>query len=32
VVFQKLGLSEEPDLNWRVVAVLIYLRESPPGL
>jgi DNA-binding NarL/FixJ family response regulator len=32
VVFQKLGLSEEPDLNRRVAAVLIYLRESPPGL
>jgi DNA-binding NarL/FixJ family response regulator len=32
VLFQKLGLSEEPDLNRRVAAVLIYLRESPPGL
>lgn len=27
-VFSKLGLSEEPDLNRRVAAVLIYLRES----
>jgi DNA-binding NarL/FixJ family response regulator len=32
VLFQKLGLSEESDLNRRVSAVLIYLRESPPGL
>jgi DNA-binding NarL/FixJ family response regulator len=32
VVFQKLHLSEEPDLNRRVAAVLIYLRASPPGL
>ena len=32
VLFQKLGLSEEDDLNRRVSAVLIYLRESPPGL
>jgi DNA-binding NarL/FixJ family response regulator len=32
VLFQKLGLSEEADLNRRVSAVLIYLRESPPGL
>ena len=32
VLFQKLGLSEENDLNRRVSAVLIYLRESPPGL
>jgi DNA-binding NarL/FixJ family response regulator len=31
VVFQKLGLVEEPDVNRRVAAVLIYLRESPPG-
>lgn len=27
-VFSKLGLSEEPDLNRRVAAVLIYLKES----
>jgi DNA-binding NarL/FixJ family response regulator len=27
-VFSKLGLSEETDLNRRVAAVLIYLRES----
>lgn len=27
-VFSKLGLSEEPELNRRVAAVLIYLRES----
>jgi DNA-binding NarL/FixJ family response regulator len=27
-VFTKLGLSEEPNLNRRVAAVLIYLRES----
>lgn len=32
ILFQKLGLIEEPDLNRRVSAVLIYLRESPPGL
>ena len=32
VLFQKLGLSEESDLNRRVSAVLIYLRASPPGL
>lgn len=32
VLFQKLGLSEEVDVNRRVAAVLIYLRESPPGL
>jgi len=32
VLFQKLGLSEEADLNRRVSAVLIYLRESPPGV
>jgi DNA-binding NarL/FixJ family response regulator len=31
-LFQKLDLSEEVDLNRRVAAVLIYLRESPPGL
>ena len=31
VLFQKLGLTEEADLNRRVSAVLIYLRESPPG-
>ncbi|HKF75852.1 MAG TPA: response regulator transcription factor [Candidatus Dormibacteraeota bacterium] len=32
VLFQKLDLSEEADVNRRVAAVLIYLRESPPGL
>jgi DNA-binding NarL/FixJ family response regulator len=31
VVFSKLGLSAEPDLNRRVAAVLIYLRESASG-
>ena len=31
VVFTKLGLSQEPDLNRRVAAVLIYLRESAAG-
>jgi len=30
-VFSKLGLSAEPDLNRRVAAVLIYLRESLSG-
>ena len=30
-VFSKLGLSAEPDLNRRVAAVLIYLRESASG-
>ena len=30
-VFSALGLSAEPDLNRRVAAVLIYLRESAPG-
>lgn len=28
VVFAKLGLQQEPELNRRVAAVLIYLRES----
>ena len=32
VLFQKLELHEEIDLNRRVSAVLIYLRESPPGI
>ena len=32
VLFQKLELDQEADLNRRVSAVLIYLRESPPGL
>ena len=32
VLFQKLELGEEVDLNRRVSAVLIYLRESPPGM
>jgi len=32
VLFQKLDLGEEVDLNRRVSAVLIYLRESPPGM
>jgi DNA-binding NarL/FixJ family response regulator len=31
-LFQKLELGEEVDLNRRVAAVLIYLRESPPGV
>jgi DNA-binding NarL/FixJ family response regulator len=31
VVFTKLGLHQEPDLNRRVAAVLIYLRESAAG-
>jgi DNA-binding NarL/FixJ family response regulator len=30
-VFSKLGLSSESDLNRRVAAVLIYLRESASG-
>jgi DNA-binding NarL/FixJ family response regulator len=30
-VFSALGLGAEPDLNRRVAAVLIYLRESAPG-
>jgi DNA-binding NarL/FixJ family response regulator len=30
-VFSALGLSAEPDLNRRVAAVLIYLRESASG-
>jgi DNA-binding NarL/FixJ family response regulator len=30
-VFSKLGLSAEPDLNRRVAAVLIYLREPVSG-
>jgi DNA-binding NarL/FixJ family response regulator len=29
--FSALGLGAEPDLNRRVAAVLIYLRESAPG-
>lgn len=31
VVFTKLGLQQEPQLNRRVSAVLIYLRESAAG-
>ncbi len=31
VVFAKLGLHQEPELNRRVAAVLIYLRESAAG-
>jgi DNA-binding NarL/FixJ family response regulator len=30
-VFQKLGLTEREDVNRRVRAVLLYLRESGPG-
>ena len=30
-VFAKLGLHQEPELNRRVAAVLIYLRESAAG-
>ncbi len=30
-VFSKLGLSEEPDVNRRVKAVLLYLSDRPPG-
>ena len=30
-VFSALGLSAEPDLNRRVAAVLIYLKESASG-
>jgi hypothetical protein len=30
-VFSALGLSAEADLNRRVAAVLIYLRESVSG-
>jgi DNA-binding NarL/FixJ family response regulator len=29
-VFSKLGLSEEPDVNRRVKAVLLYLSDRPP--
>ena len=29
-VFSKLGLSEEPDVNRRVKAVLLYLADRPP--
>ncbi len=28
-VFSKLGLSEEPDVNRRVKAVLLYLGDRP---
>ena len=28
-VFSKLGLSEEPDVNRRVKAVLLYLADRP---
>lgn len=31
VVFSKLGLEEEADLNRRVAAVLVYLRAAVPG-
>ncbi|HET7572600.1 MAG TPA: response regulator transcription factor [Gaiellaceae bacterium] len=31
LVFTKLGLHQEPELNRRVAAVLIYLRESATG-
>lgn len=30
-IFAKLGLSPESELNRRVAAVLVYLRESPAG-
>jgi DNA-binding NarL/FixJ family response regulator len=30
-VFMKLGLSERDDVNRRVQAVLLYLRESASG-
>ena len=30
-VFSKLGLSEEPDVNRRVKAVLLYLSDRPPA-
>lgn len=31
VLFEKLGLASEVDVNRRVAAVLIYLRETRPG-
>ena len=31
VLFDKLGLTTEIDLNRRVAAVLLYLRETRPG-
>lgn len=31
VIFAKLGLTPESELNRRVAAVLVYLRESPAG-
>jgi DNA-binding NarL/FixJ family response regulator len=30
-IFSKLGLSEEPDVNRRVKAVLVYLSAQPGG-
>jgi DNA-binding NarL/FixJ family response regulator len=30
-LFAKLGLTDEPDLNRRVAAVLLYLRDAPRG-
>jgi DNA-binding NarL/FixJ family response regulator len=30
-VFSKLELADEADLNRRVAAVLVYLREAIPG-
>jgi DNA-binding NarL/FixJ family response regulator len=30
-IFSKLDVPEEPDVNRRVAAVLVYLRESGPG-
>ena len=30
-LFAKLGVSEEPDVNRRVLAVLRFLEATPPG-
>jgi hypothetical protein len=30
-LFSKLGLGEEPNVHRRVMAVLLYLSDRPPG-